>query len=167
MEQPVVDRASLGVALRAIKDAQSRVAENVATHDAEVKRVVAKVEQIARWLDAETAGDKELVANLTALIRPYAIAEAERQVAMGGHKRVSVPDGDIEVRDQVPEVKRVDEEALMMWAAEHALIRRKPAPPPEVAWDEVRKLALGGEPVPGVEVVPKEPKVEVKVRRDS
>jgi hypothetical protein len=156
MEQPVTDRASLGVALRAIKDAQSRVAENVATHDAEVKRS-------DLWLSRETAMDYELIQNWTALIRPYAIAEAERQVAMGGHKRVSVPDGDVEVRDQVPEVKRVDEEALYLFAAGLALIRRRPAPDPEIRWDEIRKLALAGEAVPGIEVVPREPSVTVKV----
>jgi len=159
MEQPVTDRASLGVALRAIKDAQSRIAECIATHAAELKR-------IELWLSGETAMDYALIQNLEALIRPYAIAEAERQTAMGGRKRVSVPDGDCEVRDQPPEVKRVDEEALATWCYAtdgDGLIRRHPAPPPEVAWDAVKKLALAGTTIPGVEVNPQPPKVTVKV----
>jgi hypothetical protein len=156
MELPVTDRASLGVALRAIKDAQSRIAENEATAEADAQR-------IARWLDAETASDKDLVVRLTALIRPYAIAEAERQVAMGGHKRVSVPDGDCEVRDQVPEVKRVNEEELTLWAVEQGLTRQPPIPDREICWNEIRKMALAGSHVPGVEVVPREPSVTVKV----
>jgi phage host-nuclease inhibitor protein Gam len=156
----VTDRESLGIALRQMRDAQSRIAENGATAEAEITRV-------SRWLAAENAADVELRENLTALIRPFAIAEAERQTAMGGHKRVSVPDGDCEVRDQPPEVRRVDEEAIAAWAYEwdaDALIRRKPAPPPEVAWDAIKKLALAGEDVPGVEIVPQPPKVTVKVR---
>ena len=156
MEQPVTDRASLGVALRAIKDAQSRIAECIATHAAELKR-------IELWLSGETAMDYALIQNWTALIRPYAIAEAERQVAMGGHKRVSVPDGDCEVRDQPPEVRRVDEEELTLWAVDQGLTRQPPIPDREICWNEIRKMALAGSHVPGVEVVPREPSVTVKV----
>jgi phage host-nuclease inhibitor protein Gam len=159
----VVDRETLGQALRQLRDAQSRIAEINATADAELRRV-------RGWQESEIANDWELSLRLTALITPYALAEAERQTAMGGHKRVSVPDGDVEVRDQPATAKIVDEAALATWCyamdADN-LIRRKPAPPPEVAWDAVKKLALAGEDVPGVKVEPQPPKVTVKVRSDQ
>jgi hypothetical protein len=160
----VTDRESLGQALRQLRDAQSRIAENIATHDAEVKR-------IGLWLSQETAMDYATIQNLTALIRPYALAEAERQVAMGGHKRVSHPDGECDVRAQQPEFER-DVELLTPWAVANGYLRQPKVPDPELDWNRLKgdatvrgdRLVLGetGELIPGVTVIARPDQVTIR-----
>jgi hypothetical protein len=155
-EEPTLDTLTLGRLLRDLGACRSRLQENEATAEAEAQR-------IAEWLRTETEGDRLEEARILATLEPWARRKAAEQAAAGGRKRIGHPAGVIEVRAVPPEVRRVDEEALTLYAVEHdELMRRKPAPPPEIAWDEVRRRALAGEAIPGVEVMERPDAVTVK-----
>ncbi len=154
MPDALLSLEELRRAFRDLSMAQSRIAENEATAKWEKERADA-------WLAEETRADRETIVRLTGLIEGYARVESARQQATGGRKRLTWPWGRAEVRSMPPEVRRVDEEALTVWAVEHELTRQPRIPDREVAWDEVRKRALAGEAVPGVEIIPQPDRVVV------
>jgi hypothetical protein len=163
---PAVDLEGLGRLFRALENAESRILELEQTAEAEARRVAA-------WLDRETAPDRELATRLRALIADFARQQAQRQQAIGGHKRVSCPFGECEVRAQQPEYER-DAEILSAWAEANGYTRTPPPPAPMTDWERIRKAGTprgdrlvlpDGEVVPGVVVRERPDSVIIRTSR--
>jgi hypothetical protein len=161
--------------MRQLRDARSRIHEEVETCNALRK----KLEQDAQFIDAHeqaiTKGDQARVAFLTQQLEAHLlnVRAAEPNV-----KSIATPWGVILSRTQEPEYKR-DDKLLLAWAEgytfgdNHATpyVRVKETRLPD--WDAIKRHARvdeqgrmftpDGEQIAGVEVIQRAPKVTVEV----
>lgn len=137
----------------------------------QVKTIEDKVAKIKAWGEEAKKEYIERQQKYIVMLEEYVKQEIEKQEAKGLKKikkSIKLPYGTISMKAVSPEFKRNDEE-LMNFAVEHDLVT---IPEPKIEWGELKKKAevMGGvmifgddaEIVPGVEVVQKPDKFQVK-----
>ena len=149
------DLLALSKHMRWLQRARGRINE---------KRLLAEAERerIDVWLDQATESDRKRVAFLEAQIAAYML----RRRRETGEKTTSTPSGRAETRE-LPVQYVKDETVLIPWAAERGYIRQKVSD--ELDWKRLKEESVGtaggllwnGEPVPGVEIVEREPSVQI------
>ena len=159
----------VGFMMRSISHAQSRMAEEHATHEAFRDRLRRELNMVDEAEEQAVKPDRERVAYLTAQLEAHLLA---RRMADDSVKSIKTPWGRIESREQQPEYQRdTNSTALSDWAASNGFVRTHSVS--ELAWDDLKARCHStidgqlvtdqGEVVPGVTVVTRAPKVTLKV----
>lgn len=167
----VLSAEDVALMMRSIRDARSRIAEEVATAEALHRRLEREVEMISEHLIDVTKADNERIAYLEAQLTAHLL---NKRAADPECKSISTPWGRIESREQEPEFIR-DEAVLLAWADEQELLGVdgyvRTTVKREADWKAIKAasrlglehIVIDGEIVPGVTVVERPLKVSVKV----
>lgn len=172
---PTLSAEEVGFMMRSIRDANSRMAEQVATHQNYRERLRTELRLVDEAEERAVKEDLDRVMYLEAQLTAHLL---NKRAADPNCKSVKTPWGDILSEAQQPEFKR-DDAVLVEWAKTVALLykmpqlmRYPPAPPGAPAWEAIKKychvdgerlVTPEGEVVPGVTVVEKPLRVTVKV----
>lgn len=153
--------------MRSIRDARSRIAEEVETCDNLRSKLLGELDLVAEHEEQITRADRERVAYLEGQLTAHLLW---RRQADPECKSISTPWGRIESRVQQPEYRR-DDKALKEWMLANGWSRERRIV--DIDWEGLKKAchvnADGrlvtdvGEVVPGVEVIERGPKVIVEV----
>ena len=154
--------------MRSIRDAQSRIGEELETHKRYRDRLT---EELCLINDAEAAaikGDMDKIAYLTSQLEAHLL---NKRAVDPSVKSIKTPWGEVSSRLQGPEFKREDN-LVLHWAERYnftTLVREKTTR--EINWEGIRMLCHvrddnlvtpDGEVVPGVTVFERPLKVTVK-----
>ena len=158
----------VGFMMRSISHAQSRMAEEHATHEAFRDRLRRELNMVDEAEEQAVKPDRERVAYLTAQLEAHLLA---RRMADDSVKSIKTPWGRIESEAQQPEFER-DEPTLLTWAHESRRDALRVKTTETLDWAALKahcQIRAGqmvtpeGEVVPGVTVVERAPKVKVVV----
>lgn len=165
----VLSTEDVGWMMRSIRDAQSRISEELATHAKYRDKLEQEIALVNEGYLAAIKSDVDRVTYLTAQLEAHLL---NKRAADDSVKSIRTPWGSVESREQQPEYVK-DDPALLAWLqANHTeLIREKTTLSPD--WETIKAychpnangqlVTPDGEVVPGVEVTERPPKVTVKV----
>jgi len=166
---PVLTAEEVHAKMRHLRYARQRIAEEIATCDADRRKLQDELELIAEHQERVTKDDREFAAMLERELEAHLL---NLRATDDRIKSVRTPWGDIASRVQQPEFKR-DEDVLFAWADEYDRANFvKVTTHVSLNWEQLKKechvngdrLVLGtGEVVPGVEVIKRGPKVSVEL----
>lgn len=171
----VLSAEDVHMMVRQIRDAKSRIAEEIATCEADRNKLRRELNMVDEHQERVTKADRERVAYLEGQLTAHLL---NLRATDDRIKSIKTPWGDVTSREQPPEFER-DEPVLLEWC--HAmdntggyprLVRYFEEPDPVVDWKAVKALChVDGEllispeklPVPGVTVKPRPLRVEVEI----
>jgi len=165
----VVDLESAAEAQRRIAYFEDKKAEIDAIIEKQIAPFLEKVEKIKMWGEESKKEYIEKQAHYSNHLEQYLRTEVAKQVEAGKKpkKTVKLPYGNITLKKQQPEFQR-DEEALLEYAKETGFIKVKES----ADWAEIKKNCVvvngklydvNGEAVPGVVVIERGEKFELKL----
>jgi hypothetical protein len=161
----VLSAEDVGWMMRAIRDAQERIAEEHATHAKYFDRLEAETQQVIEAEARATKEDHAKIAYLTSQLEAHLL---NKRAADPSVKSIRTPWGEVSSREQQPDYQR-DEGVLLGWASVNAAVRYHAET--VVDWELLKKrchvtgdhlVTPEGEIVPGVTVVERPLKVTVK-----
>lgn len=164
---PTLSAEDVGWMMRSIRDAQSRIAETLATHAKYVAKLEAEIAMVYEAQHAAVKSDIDKCAYLEAQLTAHLL---NQRAADDKVKSIETPWGRVTSRVQQPEYKR-DDAALLEWALVYDDFTRMKTTT-SIDWERLKaachvrdgKLVTSdGEVVPGVEVIERGPKVSVEV----
>lgn len=149
--------------IKQVLDAKAQIAEVQATSKRMLESEKSKIE---RWEQKEVNKIQNSIEYMSGLLQNF--AEGELEKSNGKKKSVSLPNGSIGFRAQQPKYE-YDDTTILKYLQDNGredFINYKPS----VSHSELKKngtvkegqLYLGNEVVPGVTVIPQDPKFEVK-----
>ena len=164
---PTLTAEEVHTKMRQLRNARSRIAEEIATCDLDRAKLQEELRMIDEHQERVTKEDREFCAMLERELSAHLL----NLRATDDHiKSVRTPWGDISSRVQQPEFERVEAE-LVEWAEGQGFTRLKTIT--SVDWDGIKKashirgdrlvLTQTGEIVAGVTVIERGPKVTVEV----
>lgn len=165
----VVDLETAAEAQRRIAWYEEKKKEADTIIEQQIAPFLARIEKIKEWGRQSKDGFEERQAYYSNLLEQFMKAEIEKQIELGKKpkKSLSLPYGKISLKKQQPEFLR-DEATLLEYAKEIGFVKVK-----ETAdWAAIKKSCavvdgklwdMNGEAVPGVTVIEKEEKFEIKL----
>jgi phage host-nuclease inhibitor protein Gam len=149
--------------IKQVLDAKAQIEEIKTTGNDMLTREQSKIE---RWMEKEINKVQNSIEYMAGLLQSF--VEEELAKTNGKKKSVSLPNGSVGFRTQQPKYE-YDDKVLLPYLQDNGredLINYKPS----VSHSELKKrgtvkegqLYLGNEVVPGVTVIPQDPKFEVK-----
>lgn len=171
VKQPfmVEDLETAAEAQRRISYFHDRMTEIDGIVEKQIEPFLKKIEKIREWGEQAKEEYVSKVSHYEALLEVFMRQEVEKQLEAGKKpkKTINLPYGKIALKKQQPEFQR-DEEVLFEYAKQTGFIRVKES----TDWAELKKkcqvhdgklIDENGEVVPGVVVVEREDKFEVKL----
>jgi Bacteriophage Mu Gam like protein len=165
----VVDLESAAEVQRRIAYFQEKMNEVDAVTEQQVVPFQQKIDKIREWGKQAKLEHEEKKAYYTNLLEQYLRQEVAKQLEAGKKpkKTLSLPYGKIALKKQQPEFKK-DEAALLGYAKQSGFVRVKE----ETDWAELKKNSvvaggkmydMNGEAIPGVTVIERDEKFELKL----
>ncbi|MEK4030858.1 host-nuclease inhibitor Gam family protein [Pseudobacillus sp. FSL P4-0506] len=156
-------------AQRRVSYFKDRQAEIDAIIEKQIEPFLKKIEMIKEWGEEAKKEFIEKESYYTATLEQYLRSEVERQVEAGKKpkKTLTLPYGKISLKKQQPEFVK-DEEKIFEYAKQSGLIKVKES----TDWAELKKQCQvvngvmvdeNGEVVPGIQVVERDDKFEIKL----
>ena len=164
---PVLTAEEVHTKMRQLRNARSRIAEEIATCDLDRAKLQEELRMIDEHQERVTKEDREFCG----MLERELCAHLLNLRATDDHiKSVRTPWGDISSRVQQPEFRR-DDAVLRQWASHDGRFW-KVRITEDIDWDALKKacevkhgqlVTPQGEIVPGIEVIDREPSVRVEV----